>query len=376
MQPSAFVFSQCKYNKDSNAMLRSRSVMTRGRKRREEMKAAKRLVGWWKRRKLLLSPDLSAAFAPVVIELPVFNLEEAVTDRITLETIPAHAPRFRHVNAAGDVAYVKPGVLEEYVAGTASFTLGDHVFTESELNAGLGDGAYTRLLAKTMLVPVNTEDPFTMEPPVEPTYRHVTSAANGSLSACVFSVTELVNYFRKTGKFKNPFSNDEFTEPQIAVIGYLANDAALLSDVPQLINLRAQIAQEESLLDFLQSEVDTCFDEMLNEAQLTEADEVFGVNDIVLDLMDMNSELVQHMLNLEHRSVERCAVAHSTACSKLRAHSLNPEHSSSQKLVYSVVETCLDAWKAVEDMTPATTSRNQKMEQLASMHRALLRSLS
>ena len=356
-------------------MQRSRSIMTCGRKRREEMKAAKRLVGWWKRRKLSLSPELSA-FAPMVIELPVFSLEEAVTDRVTLQTISAHAPRFRHVNAAGDVAYVKPSVLEEYVAGTGSFTLGDHVFTESELNAGLGDGAYTRLLAKTMLVPVNTEDPFTMEPPEEPTYRHVTRAANGSLSACVFSVGELVNYFRKTGKFKNPFSNDEFTEPQIAVIGYLANDATLLSDVPQLINLRAQIAQEESLLDFLQSEVDTSFDFMLDEARLTEADDMFGVNDIILDLLDMYSELIQHMLNLEHRSVERCAIAHSTACSKLRAHSSNPEHSSSQKLVYSVVETCLDAWKAVEDMTPATTPRSQKLDQLASVHRALLRSLS
>lgn len=359
-------------------MLRSKSIMTRGRKRREEIKAAKRLVGWWKRRKLSsLSPSLSG-FAPMVIDLPVFNLEEAVLDRVSGKTIPPHAPRFKHVDAAGDVAYFEPSVVEEYVAGSGTFKLDGHVFSEAQLNTGLGEGAYARLLAKTMLVPVNTEDPFTMEPPVEPTYRHVTVSANGSLSACVFSVGELVNYFRKTGKFKNPFSNDEFTEAQIAVIGYLAHDSALVSDIPQLNNLRTQIAQEESLLDFLQSEVDTCFDEMLHAAQLTDYDVSllpFGINDIVLDLMDIYSELIQHLLNLEHRSVARCAMAHSTACDKLKAASSNPEHSSSQKLLYSVVETCLDAWKAVEDMTPDTTPRSYKLEQLSFIHKALLMSL-
>jgi hypothetical protein len=351
--------------------------MTRGRKRREEIKAAKRLVGWWKRRKLSsLSPNLSG-FAPMVIDLPVFNLEEAVLDRVTGKTIPPYAPRVKHVDAAGDVAYFEPGILEEYVAGTGTFKLDGHVFSEAQLNTGLGDGAYARLLAKTALVPVNTEDPFTMELPVEPTYRHVTQSATGSLSACVFSVGELVNYFRKTGKFKNPFSNDEFTESQIAVIGYLAHDLELVSDIPRLNTLRTQIAQEESLLDFLQSEVDMCFDDMLHAAQLTADDVVMRVpvNDIVLDLLDIYSELVQHLLNLEARSVERCAVAHSNAGAKLKAVSSNPAHSHSQKLLYNVVETCLDAWKAVEDLTPDTTPRAYKLEQLAVTHKALLLSL-
>ena len=358
-------------------MIRSRSIMTRGRKRHEEKAAAQRLVGWWKRRKLSLSPNLSG-FAPMVIDLPVFNLEEAVLDRVSGKTIQPHAPRVKHVDAAGDVAYFEPSMLEEYVAGSGAFQLDGHVFSEAQIHAGLGEGAYARLLAKTMLVPVNTEDPFTLEPPVEPTYRHVTVSPSGGLSACVFSVAELVNYFRKTGKFKNPFNNDEFTETQIAVIGYLAHDLALVSDIPQLNTLRAQIAQEESLLDFLQSEVDTCFDDMLHEAKLTQRDDlaVYGINDIVLDVMYINSELVQHLLNLEHRSVERCAVAHSTACSKLKAASSNPDHSSSQKLLYNVVETCLDAWKAVEDMTPDATPRSYKIEQLSVIHKALLTSLA
>jgi hypothetical protein len=347
-------------------------MTTRSTKRKEQNAAATRLVGWWKQKKFeKLAHDAA------------LQQQQPVLDCITHQAILPYALRLKHAGAAGDVAYFSsPSILEAYVNGTGTFKLADHVFSETYINRIFGDGAYARLHQQNLLEPVNTDDPFTMEVPVGPTYRHIITAANGTMSACVFSAGELIHYFRATGKFKNPFSSsDEFTMSQIAVIGYLANDATLITDVPQLVQLRERLAQEESLLDFLQSEVDNCFDGMMNMAHVVDYDEndesdASFINDTLQDLLDVHVEFVQHMLNLELQSVARCVIAHSAACAKLqlqKANELSPH--PVQTLLYKIVETSLDAWKSTEDMTPDTTLRHVKILQINHVHQALLNSI-
>lgn len=329
----------------------------------DKVKAAEQLVGWWKRRKLSVSTE-----PPLV----------AVMDRVSHQMISPHLPRVKHVDMYGDVAYMHPTIFEEYLLGTGTFKLDSHVFLEPEVDKGLSEGAYARLRERLAIVPVNTEDPFTLEAPVHPTYRHVIVSATGHVAVYMFSVAELVKYFRATGKFKNPLSNEEFNSAQIAVIGYLANDFALVTDVPALVQLRERLAQEESLLDFLQSEVDKCFDDMLTAARVQHGGVIgFGnVNDAIHDLMDYNDEFVQHMLNLEHQSGARCAIAHSAACSKLatQRESIQNAHAI-QILLFKIVEATLDAWKSAEDMTPQTTPRHIKVAEIVFIHRALLDSI-
>ena len=156
------------------------------------------------------------------------------------------------------------GGCRVYAPGLRAYVLATHNAINlcdadvAVLASALNDEAFPATLAAACASkPANDNDPITGEPPSPPLFY---SGPNQ------FSAAALAEYFKTTGKVTNPFTNVEFDAAEVATLGVLAGEQALMAVILNKKQELEQAAGLEGLLDVLSNDFALCIDAAIQSA--------------------------------------------------------------------------------------------------------------